>query len=168
VFTLFKEVENGESIKYYDRHFNITIKSTVQYFVNTHSGLVSCVKPIYFPTNLTTICYIKENESDGINIPGCAKCFARTTQNTMTECSMADLHQRTLDKNNFIADRGYKYISNWECDFDRQISGLVSCVKPIYFPTNLTTICYIKENESDGINIKDDMDVECGCCNIHI
>jgi G:T-mismatch repair DNA endonuclease (very short patch repair protein) len=102
--------------------------------------------------------------------PGCAKCFARTTQNTVTECSMADLHQRTLDKNNFIADRGYKYISNWDhttslslslslsLSVDRSCwrhfnitikstvqyfvnthSGLVSCVKPIYFPTNLTT-----------------------------
>ena len=39
----------------------------------------------------------------------------------MTECSMDDLHQRTLDKKKYIEDRGYKYISIWECDFDRQI-----------------------------------------------
>jgi hypothetical protein len=37
----------------------------------------------------------------------------------------------------------------------------MSCVKHIYFPASLTTICYIKENESDRINIKDDMEVEC-------
>jgi len=51
----------------------------------------------------------------------------------------------------------------------------VSCIQHNYFPGNrqispasLTTICYIKENESDRINLKDDMEVECGCCNIHI
>lgn len=52
---------------------------------------------------------------------GCAKCFARTTQNPVTECSMTDLHQRTLDKKKYIEDRGNKYISIWECDCDRQI-----------------------------------------------
>ena len=52
---------------------------------------------------------------------GCTKCFARTTQNPVTECSMADLHQRTLDKRKYIEDRGYKYKCIWECDFNEQI-----------------------------------------------
>jgi hypothetical protein len=29
-------------------------------------------------------------------------------------------------------------------------------------------ICYIKENESERIKLKDDMEVECGYSNIHI
>ena len=40
--------------------------------------------------------------------------------------------------------------------------------KHIYFPASLTTICYIKENESERIKLKDDMEVEYGCSNIHI
>lgn len=33
---------------------------------------------------------------------------------------MSDLYQKTMDKQRFIEQEGYKYISIWECDFNRQ------------------------------------------------
>ncbi|CAC5393601.1 unnamed protein product [Mytilus coruscus] len=34
---------------------------------------------------------------------------------------MSDLHQRTLEKKNYLENQGYKYISKWECEFDKEI-----------------------------------------------
>ena len=35
--------------------------------------------------------------------------------------SMEDLHQRTLDKQEYLQREGYRYVCKWECDFDREI-----------------------------------------------
>jgi hypothetical protein len=56
---------------------------------------------------------------------GCPKCFARNTTNPVTDCSMADLYQRTIDKGRYLEENGYKYICMWECEFDRQ------CIKKV-------------------------------------
>lgn len=47
---------------------------------------------------------------------GCTTCFSRNTTNPV----MSDLYQKTMDKQRFIEQEGYKYISIWECDFSRQ------------------------------------------------
>ena len=59
--------------------------------------------------------------------------------------------------------------------FINEYRRLVSCVQHNYFAGNkhilqasLITICCIKENESNRIYLKDNMEVECVCCNIHI
>ena len=53
--------------------------------------------------------------------------------------------------------------------------SIIYCVQHNYFAGNkqisqasLITICCMKEYESDKIDLKDNMEVECGCCNIHI
>ncbi|VDI13173.1 Hypothetical predicted protein [Mytilus galloprovincialis] len=52
---------------------------------------------------------------------GCSKCYSKQTVNTVNKMSMADLHQRTLEKKNYLENQGYEYISKWECDFDKEI-----------------------------------------------
>ncbi|XP_021345581.1 uncharacterized protein LOC110445345 [Mizuhopecten yessoensis] len=51
---------------------------------------------------------------------GCTKCYARNTINTVTDCTMADPHMRTLDKQRYLQHLGYNYRCMWECDFERQ------------------------------------------------
>ncbi|CAG2245162.1 unnamed protein product [Mytilus edulis] len=52
---------------------------------------------------------------------GCSKCYSKQTVNTVNKMTMADLHQRTLEKKNYLENQGYKYISKWECEFDKEI-----------------------------------------------
>ncbi|CAC5375852.1 unnamed protein product [Mytilus coruscus] len=52
---------------------------------------------------------------------GCSKCYSKQTVNTVNKMTMADLHQRTLEKKSQIENQGYKYISKWECEFDKEI-----------------------------------------------
>ncbi|CAC5417764.1 unnamed protein product [Mytilus coruscus] len=52
---------------------------------------------------------------------GCSKCYSKQTVNTVNKMTMADLHQRTLEKKSHIENQGYKYISKWECEFDKEI-----------------------------------------------
>ncbi|CAC5384163.1 unnamed protein product [Mytilus coruscus] len=52
---------------------------------------------------------------------GCSKCYSKQTVNTVNKMTMADLHQRTLEKKSYLENQGYKYISKWECEFDKEI-----------------------------------------------
>ncbi|CAG2235462.1 unnamed protein product [Mytilus edulis] len=52
---------------------------------------------------------------------GCSNCYSKQTVNPVNKMTMADLHQRTLEKKNYVENQGYKYISNWECEFDKEI-----------------------------------------------
>jgi len=71
---------------------------------------------------------------------GCSKCFARNTTNPVTDCSMADLYQRTIDKRKYLEENGYKYIYMWECEFDRQCKEsrqLQNYIEPLEIVTPL-------------------------------
>lgn len=54
---------------------------------------------------------------------GCQKCFSRSTTNPVTNSTMEDLHQGTLDKKQYLENLGYKYVSMWECDYEREIQS---------------------------------------------
>ena len=41
--------------------------------------------------------------------------------NTINNMSMADLYQRTLDKEKYVVENGYEYVSKWECEFDEEL-----------------------------------------------
>ena len=36
---------------------------------------------------------------------------------------MEDLHQGTLDKKQYLENLGYRYVSMWECDYEREIQS---------------------------------------------
>ena len=54
---------------------------------------------------------------------GCQKCFSRSTTNPVTTSTMEDLHQETLDKKQYLENLGYRYLSLWECDYEREIQS---------------------------------------------
>ncbi|CAC5384164.1 unnamed protein product [Mytilus coruscus] len=60
-------------------------------------------------------------EYHGCFLHGCSKCYSKQTVNTVNKMTMADLHQRTLEKKSYLENQGYKYISKWECEFDKEI-----------------------------------------------
>ena len=52
---------------------------------------------------------------------GCPKCYARDTVNPVNHLTMNELHQRTLEKIQFLKDNGYNVVEIWNCDIDRQL-----------------------------------------------
>ena len=52
---------------------------------------------------------------------GCPKCYARDTVNPVNHLTMNELHQRTLEKIQFLKDNGYNVVEIWTCDIDRQL-----------------------------------------------
>ena len=51
---------------------------------------------------------------------GCPKCSSKNTKNPVNGSLMSDLYQQTLDKQVFIQNEGFDYISIKECDFMKQ------------------------------------------------
>lgn len=41
--------------------------------------------------------------------------------NPVTDMSMGELYARTIDKQQFIEEKDYKYICIWECDFKKEV-----------------------------------------------
>ena len=54
---------------------------------------------------------------------GCQKCFSRSTTNPVTNSTMEDFHQGTLDKKQYQENFGYIYVYMWECDYEREIQS---------------------------------------------
>jgi ribosomal protein S18 len=54
---------------------------------------------------------------------GCQKFFSRSTTNPITNSTMEDLHQGTLDKKQYLENLGYRYVSIRECDYEREIQS---------------------------------------------
>ena len=54
---------------------------------------------------------------------GCQKCFSRSTKIPVTISTMEDLHQGTLDKKQYLENLGYRYVSMWECDYERELQS---------------------------------------------
>ena len=55
---------------------------------------------------------------------GCQKVFSGSTTNHVTNSTMEDLHQGTLDKKQYLENLGYRYVSIWECDYERKFSPM--------------------------------------------
>ena len=53
---------------------------------------------------------------------GNPKKFASTTRNPVSKFTMGELYQKTLDKQRYLEENGYTYISIWESDFDKELS----------------------------------------------
>ena len=60
-------------------------------------------------------------EYNGCLFHGCPSCFHRETINPLNGQTMKDLHDRTVEKEQRLKDQGFKVISIWECQFDKQI-----------------------------------------------
>ena len=54
---------------------------------------------------------------------GCPKCYARDTKNPVNGLSMAELYEKTLDKEHYLKKQGFTIITKWECDFDREATS---------------------------------------------
>ncbi|XP_052761746.1 uncharacterized protein LOC128204370 [Mya arenaria] len=52
---------------------------------------------------------------------GCPKCFSKTTLNPVSNLSMGELYNRTMEKRAFIEEQGFKYECKWECDFKKEM-----------------------------------------------
>lgn len=52
---------------------------------------------------------------------GCPRCYARQTLNPVSNMSMGDLYEKTLDKKRYLENEGYTYFCKWECEFDKEI-----------------------------------------------
>ncbi|XP_028405740.1 uncharacterized protein LOC114528308 [Dendronephthya gigantea] len=52
---------------------------------------------------------------------GCLKCYARDTVNPVNGKSMHDLHQATVEKVNYLENKGYTVVQEWECDIKREL-----------------------------------------------
>lgn len=57
---------------------------------------------------------------------GCPKCFSKTTVNPVSEQSMSELYDKTIEKKNFLESEGYKYECIWECDFKSELKSNVA------------------------------------------
>jgi hypothetical protein len=57
-------------------------------------------------------------EYDGCYFHGCPKCYTnRDHVNTRCNKTFQELYDRTIEKETFCKEQGYKYISIWECDW---------------------------------------------------
>jgi hypothetical protein len=57
-------------------------------------------------------------EYDGCYFHGCPKCFTnRDLVNTRCKKTFKELYDRTIEKHKFCKEKGYKYISIWECEW---------------------------------------------------
>jgi G:T-mismatch repair DNA endonuclease (very short patch repair protein) len=48
------------------------------------------------------------------------KCYARDTVNKVSEKTMHDLHQATMEKTQYLKDRGLHVVEMWECDMKKE------------------------------------------------
>jgi hypothetical protein len=51
---------------------------------------------------------------------GCLHCYNDSTVNPVNGMTMCDLYQRTMEKKQYLEDRGYIYVGKWEREFDRE------------------------------------------------
>jgi hypothetical protein len=49
------------------------------------------------------------------------KCYARDTVNKVSEKTMHDLHQATMEKTQYLKDRGLHVVEMWECDMKKEL-----------------------------------------------
>jgi hypothetical protein len=49
------------------------------------------------------------------------KCYARNTVNKVSEKTMHDLHQATMEKTQYLKDRGLHVVEMWECDMKKEL-----------------------------------------------
>ena len=52
---------------------------------------------------------------------GYLKCYARDTVNKVSENTMHDLHQATMEKTQYLKDRGLHVVEMWECDMKKEL-----------------------------------------------
>lgn len=52
---------------------------------------------------------------------GCIRCYARDTINPVSQQTMQNLYQRTLEKTRYLKRRGYNVVEMWECDIKREL-----------------------------------------------
>jgi hypothetical protein len=57
-------------------------------------------------------------EYDGCYFHGCPKCFTnRDLVNTRCKKTFKELYDKTIAKEKFCKEKGYNYISIWECEW---------------------------------------------------
>ena len=52
---------------------------------------------------------------------GCPKCFSKTSVNPVSDQTMADLYDKTIEKKLFVESQGYTYECIWECEFKTEL-----------------------------------------------
>ncbi|WAQ94828.1 LOW QUALITY PROTEIN: hypothetical protein MAR_007299 [Mya arenaria] len=79
-------------------------------------------------------------EMNGCFWHGCNRCFKSNTINSVNDMTMGDLYTRTMDKQQYVESLGYTYVTNWECDFKKEIQdvpGLQEFIKSVNIVTPL-------------------------------
>ena len=70
------------------------------------------------------------SKSEGTNIAfefhgcfwhGCPKCFSRDTINPVSQKTMGDLYEETINKKRALTSKGFEYCEMWECQWNRLI-----------------------------------------------
>ncbi|CAB3991126.1 DNA polymerase, partial [Paramuricea clavata] len=54
---------------------------------------------------------------------GCINCYARDTINPVKGKTMHDLHQKTVEKIQYLKNQGYNVVEVWECRINRELAG---------------------------------------------
>jgi hypothetical protein len=57
-------------------------------------------------------------EFNGCYYHGCPNCFERDDLNTKTKKTFGELYEKTQIKQEYVINKGYKYIEIWECDWN--------------------------------------------------
>ena len=52
---------------------------------------------------------------------GCPKCFSKTSVNPVSDQTMTDLYDKTIEKKLFVESQGYTYECIWECEFKTEL-----------------------------------------------
>ena len=53
----------------------------------------------------------------------CKHCFAPTTKNPVTNCTMQALYERTIQRRKYLMDEGYTVVEKWECVLNKELKG---------------------------------------------
>ncbi|CAB3995103.1 DNA polymerase [Paramuricea clavata] len=53
---------------------------------------------------------------------GCIKCYARDTMNPVKGRTMHDLHQKTMEKIQYLKNQGYNVVEVWECRINQELA----------------------------------------------
>ena len=66
--------------------------------------------------------YIEDGVGTVLEFHGCIHyghtCMAHNTKNPLSQLTMEELYQKTVEKRQFIINKGFRYIEKWECDFN--------------------------------------------------
>ncbi|CAB4011071.1 DNA polymerase [Paramuricea clavata] len=65
---------------------------------------------------------IQHARNGGEKRVGCINCYARDTMNPVKGKTMHDLHQKTVEKIQYLKNQGYNVVEVWECRINRELA----------------------------------------------